>query len=1251
MPHPSPRRRATAATMLLAACLALVPPASGQDTADGRYRDFGDIGGFLNVVPPGQDGVLNGVELLLAQGGVLPPHFADQVPLYEDLVYEAGLPVAGDSGEPLLGVTDGDLARFYKDASFGVDAAGDPAALEPAYQPGGRADVVVVRDTAFGVPHIVGDTREGAMFAAGYVTAEDRLFLMDALRHVGRARLSEFLGASEANKAMDREQLLVAPYLEEELSEQLEEICALEPEGPRGCADLDAYAAGVNAYIDQALTDPSLLPGEYLALQQMPTPWIPEDTVAIASLVGGIFGRGGGGEVGQGLFLSGLIEQHGEQQGRAIFEDLRGANDPEAPHTTDVPFPYNNHDPAQLDPDSVALLDPGSFVGAFADEPAAFLDDGRPAAQGPASRPRLGVIDGPLGPIDLRTSFGMSNAILASGDVTDGGVPIAVFGPQTGYFTPQLLVEMDIHGPGIDARGVAFAGTNVYVQLGRGNGYAWSATSASGDNSDEWVLELCEPLGVGEPTLESRGYLHDGECQELDVVVHQQLAKPSAGGIPDPGAEAVVFTLEIERVPAYDFAPVVGRGTVDGRPVAIMEQRSTYGAELRSAVGFQRINDPEYMASGVDAFLTAFDGVDYTFNWFYVDDEVIAYKHSCLCPIRDPRTDPDLPTWGTGEWDWTGDFIAPAEQPQAVDPPFLANWNNKQAPEFRAADNNVYVSTYRSEFLASRMRTAIASGVPLTRGAMVSIMEDAGTVDLQGQEIYPRALEIMGASAPAGVGDAAQLGALRAQLAAWVAGGGHRRDVDRDGTYDHAVAVAIGDVWMHTMLDGVFGDEVGEAPWPERIEDHPRQGVGSAFNGGRGNVLHKDLRQVLGEDVEGRRSRTYCGNGTVAGCAGVLWQALAAAAAVLATAPPSEPSCAYPEAYHFGSADPAAWVYPSVCDEIIQSAVGVVAAAPMQWVNRPTFQQVAQPGSAIGRLDGATRIETGIAVSRQAFGDGAETVVLAAAGTFADAVAGAPLAATLEAPLLLVAPDTVGPAVARELARLGATSAVVLGGAAAIGESVVAQVQELGLRVRRVSGADRFATAAAIAAELAPDGVVQAVVASGATFPDALAAGPYAVATDRPVLLTNPDALPQATRDALAGAGDVVIAGGTAAVTDAVAASVSGGGATVTRIAGPDRYATGRAFADAAIAAGVGVRDVYAVTGAAFPDALTAGAAAAHTIGILVLLDPGSLVAAPGARDLLDQVGADTEDFRRLWLVGGQAALPSALRAELEELI
>ena len=162
-----------------------------------------------------------------------------------------------------------------------------------------RAGVRIVRDKAYNVPHVSGDTRADTMFGAGYATAQDRLFFMDVLRHTGRARLTELIGPGEddANVKADAEQLKIADYDEGELQSMIDR--AREAAGPEGAtiqADLDAYVAGVNQYILQARTDPSKLPAEYPALGRMPADWKATDTVAIASLIGGIFGKGGGGE-------------------------------------------------------------------------------------------------------------------------------------------------------------------------------------------------------------------------------------------------------------------------------------------------------------------------------------------------------------------------------------------------------------------------------------------------------------------------------------------------------------------------------------------------------------------------------------------------------------------------------------------------------------------------------------------------------------------------------------------------------------------------------------------------------------------------------------------------------------------------------------------------------------------------------------------------------------------------------------------
>src|SRR6185295_18226798 len=162
----------------------------------------------------------------------------------------------------------------------------------------------------------------------------------------------------------------------------------------------------------------------------------------------------------------------------------------------------------------------------------------------------------------------------------------------------------------------------------------------------------------------------DGADSDLDGAVND--------GCPPIAGTDIVLSFRVERT--ADYGPIVARGTLeDGTPIAIASLRSTYQNELASARGFRRINDPAFMTNGYDSFRHAMgEGVDYTFNWFYIDAADIGYQHSCKCPQRAQGVDPYLPAWGTGQWDWQG-FIPLASQPAALNPPagYLSSWNNK----------------------------------------------------------------------------------------------------------------------------------------------------------------------------------------------------------------------------------------------------------------------------------------------------------------------------------------------------------------------------------------------------------------------------------------------------------------------------------------------------------------------------------------------------------------------------------------------
>ncbi|MCW2608042.1 MAG: hypothetical protein JWO60_2735 [Frankiales bacterium] len=905
VPAVSPRRLLATGLLAVAAVSAAVAApalAAAPPTPTAAERAAApDAGAVLNILPPGSNGTTTAPDFAAFNaGGTRPTNSVDQLEMYDAL---------NKLGTGTL--TNGELTKYFKDGTLGVD----PADVVRTYAP--RDGVVVLRDKA-GVPHVYGSTYAATVFGAGYVGTEDRMFLTDVLRHTGAARLAEFIGPSAGNIAMDREQLQAAAYTPQEATAQLAALPKrFGAEGQKLVDAVDDFVAGINAAQDAlcpVLVAPTC-PVEYAALQQLPTDYTPADIVYIASLVGGIFGRGGGNEYANADFLQKLQTSYGAVNGRKVFDDLKERDDPEAVITIPTRFPYDV--PGTVDPRAVALQKLGAPVGSgTGDAPGA-------TTAGASSATPL-VVDGPLGKIDLGPALhksGMSNALLVDAAHSEGGHPVVVFGPQTGYFAPQLLTEVDLHGPGVAARGVSFAGTQLVVELGHGVDYAWSATSSGSDNVDTVFERLCNADG-SRPTVQSSGYLVGTTCTPIDTYTHTELAKPSAGA-PAPPQQIEFQVLRTRH-------GIVQRRTttVDGTPVAVVLQRSTYGSELDSAVGFARVNDPDYVKSAAD-FQRAFAGVDYTFNWFYADSKDIALFSSGRLPLRAPGVDPALPRFGDARWDWKG-FLSDAAHPQAVNPPagYMVNWNNKTAPGFSAADDQYgYGSVYRSLSLQERVLFRLRNGRKVSKVGLVDAMQDAATVDVRGQQLLPELLAV--------IGDDPSLKPATDLLATWKRLGAHREDRDRDGAYTLQAAVALMDAWYPVLAKDVFRGAVGANvdSIPTRVDDHPTLGLGSAFNGvGYYGWIDKDLRQALGQPVKGRYARTYCGGGvptgTLAGCRKALRASLAKAVR--------------DEVARQGVASVTALTYDKHRDDIKAVTAGVQGVPDIDWQNRPTFQQVVQ---------------------------------------------------------------------------------------------------------------------------------------------------------------------------------------------------------------------------------------------------------------------------------------------------------------------
>lgn len=327
----------------------------------------------------------------------------------------------------------------------------------------------------------------------------------------------------------------------------------------------------------------------------------------------------------------------------------------------------------------------------------------------------------------------------------------------------------------------------------------------------------------------------------------------------------------------------------------------------------------------------------------------------------------------------------------------------------------------------------------------------------------------------------------------------------------------------------------------------------------------------------------------------------------------------------------------SLAVPLVAIAVGVGAAYPASadptGSARPELGQRADrsdvlstlSSDAVVRIQGSDRIATAIDASNSLFDDAgtpgaAQAVVLARSDMFPDALAGVPLAAASVGPLLITPSTQLDTRVGAEITRILAKDRRVylLGGTGALSLGVENAVKALGYtNVVRLQGADRFATALAIAQQIeqiiAPDPVPLVIIATGQNFPDALSGGAASGAFGGVVVLSNNATLPPAVLTYVtqkqAATALVVTVGGPAAPSYPNADAI---------IVGSDRYETAVFVADAFVEPGIGEPAVVGIaTGATFPDALSGGAFMAHIFGPMLLTNPTTLNAHTGA--FLDQ--------------------------------
>ena len=456
------------------------------------------------------------------------------------------------------------------------------------------------------------------------------------------------------------------------------------------------------------------------------------------------------------------------------------------------------------------------------------------------------------------------------------GHPIGVLGPQVGYYVPQILMEEDLHGPGIDARGAAFPGVNLFVQLGHGRDYAWSATTATSDNVDTFAEVLCQ---------DDFHYLCKGQCRAMEKLERTNSWTPNACDQTPPGSR------DADRLPhgaRHRLRARHGQGQ-EGRLRRARARPTSTRPTARSASSSSTTptscttRSPSARRSAASTS---------RFNWAYVDADHIAYQLSRLVPAareaarrRTSRCSAPARTTGRASTPTCTRRrrCRSTSRPHAVDQHYLVSWNNKQAPGWAAADDKF---AYGLDLpLADDRATACRRAIKgCARGDDRAARAGDGGARDAGHPRRGRSCRCSREGARATRRDPT----LRDAISAAVGVGGRAARTGATSTRTARTrttqAITLMDAWWPRLVQAEFEPALGHGR-VRRADDGARARRRSCratspprrtSTTAGGASSHKDLRDLFDKrGLRGRWSRGYCGGGSKAKCRRAL-QALAA---------------------------------------------------------------------------------------------------------------------------------------------------------------------------------------------------------------------------------------------------------------------------------------------------------------------------------------------------------------------------------------
>ncbi len=498
------------------------------------------------------------------------------------------------------------------------------------------------------------------------------------------------------------------------------------------------------------------------------------DVVGLTVLMGWRFGGTGGSEGDLYEALLTLQAMHGDTAGGAIWSDLFPLDDAGAPVTI----------PSEL----LTLLSKDGTSLDIADNLGPVLEQ---------AQELWATQDEAFEAVGVPTKFG-SNALLVSPELSATGNALELGGPQMGYTMPQIVLEMGLHGAGINAVGMLMPCAGPFILIGVSEHGAWTSTTGASDVMDVRILTL----NPANPTQ----YWHNGawvNMERRNEVVYGPKKQ----------------TYQATSVYRSLYGPIISMDLATNTAVTL--HTPFFKNEIAAEQGWQLFQ----AATNIDEFEAAVELVMPSHNFYWADtDGNIGYWHAGRFPLKPAGADRRLPLAGDGTQEWVR-ITEPWEMPRSINPEqgWLANWNNKPIAGWPYAESDVHWGEgHRVQILMSAMSTFAASG-DLTTDTLNQVNQVGGYHDTAGMSFAGNLIGAVTAYVTANPDP--ELYAALGYLGAWATAQplpvsrvdlvSPKWPTDPNPTYDHP-GLTIFNAWYDRIVPKVFAgilspDLIGQA--------------------------------------------------------------------------------------------------------------------------------------------------------------------------------------------------------------------------------------------------------------------------------------------------------------------------------------------------------------------------------------------------------------------------------------------------------